>query len=164
MVTTWDYRLERLDENTLIVLVKMTTKPLIPFWYQIMKDYCKPKSNMLIAVIEFKILWQSDISLQEFSTEARLLCDQCKYPDEAKGRLLWSSLPLEVKSKKVYYGCIEKGSDHPFVEALDIVQPEGSPVLCRLMQTIMGDNRCPQAQGTATDQREGKWRSPTKEQ
>ena len=90
------------------------------------EEYCKPKSNTLLAATELKRLEQGDMSLPEFITKTSLLVDSCAYPSQARDRILRDAIVLGIKSEKAYYKCVEKGSDLTLEEALEIVQSEDS--------------------------------------
>ena len=96
------------------------------FLFEKIEEYCKPKSNTLLAATELKRLEQGDISLQEFITRTTLLVDSCTYPSQARDRILRDAIVLGIKSEKAYYKCVEKGSDLSLEEALEIVQSEDS--------------------------------------
>ena len=90
------------------------------------EEYCKPKSNTLLAATELKRLEQGDMSLSEFITKTTLLVDSCAYPSQAGDRILRDAIVLGIKSEKAYYKCVEKDSDLTLEEALEIVQSEDS--------------------------------------
>ena len=89
------------------------------------EEYCKPKSNPLLAATELKRLEQGDMSLPEFITKTTLLVDSCTYPSQARDRILRDAIVLGIKSEKAYYKCVKKGSV-TLEEALEIVQSEDS--------------------------------------
>ena len=90
-----------------------------------LKENCKPKSNLQLVATKFKIPQQGGLSLPEFITKDSLLCDQCEYLVEAKHRLLHNAIVMGGISQKAYYKCTEKYSNLTIVEALHILQSEG---------------------------------------
>ena len=84
-------------------------RPSYPF--NRIEEYCKPKSNTLLAATELKRLEQGDMSLSEFITKTTLLVDSCAFPSQARNRILKDAIVLGIKSEKAYYKCVEKGSD-----------------------------------------------------
>ena len=90
------------------------------------EEYCKPKSNTLLAATELKRLEQGDMNVPEFITKTTLLVDSCANPSQARGRILRVAIVLGIKSEKAYYKCVEKGSDLTLEEAQEIVQSEHS--------------------------------------
>ena len=58
-----------------------------PYW-QLFKDYAKPRSNSLIAVVELKRLFQGSMTLEQFVTKATLLVDAAGYPARHKDRMV----------------------------------------------------------------------------
>ena len=75
------------------------------------EEYCKPKSNTLLAAIELKRLEQGEMSLPEFITKTTLLVHSCAYPSQARDRILRDAIVLGIKSEKAYYKCVEKDSN-----------------------------------------------------
>ena len=84
--------------------------------------WTKPKSNELIAASAFRRLEQGSLSVSEYIDKATVLCDQCKYPQEARDRLLRDAIVIGLQSKEAYYRCIEKGSDLTLQEAMTIAR------------------------------------------
>ena len=75
------------------------------FLFEKIEEYCKPKSNTLLAATELKRLEQGDMNLQEFITKTTLLVDSCAYPPQARDRILRDAIVLGIKSEKAYYKC-----------------------------------------------------------
>ena len=96
------------------------------FLFEKIEEYCKPKSNTLLAATELKQLEQGDMSLPKFITKTTLLADSCAYPSQARDRILRDAIVLGIKSEKAYYKCVEKGSDLTLEEVLEIAQSEDS--------------------------------------
>ena len=53
----------------------MSKKKLRTYW-QLFKDYTKPRLNSLISIIELKQLFQGSMTLEQFITKATLLVDK----------------------------------------------------------------------------------------
>ena len=67
---------------------EVTSKKELRTYWQLFKDYAKPRSNSLIVVVELKRLFQGSISLEQFVTKATLLMDEVGYPARHKDRMM----------------------------------------------------------------------------
>ena len=63
-----------------VMIQRQCLKKKLSTYWQLFKDYTKPRSNSLIVVIELKQLFQGSMTLEQFITKATLLMDQAGYP------------------------------------------------------------------------------------
>ena len=89
-------------------------------------DWTRPKSNALAAAANFRRLEKGALSLSEYIDKATVLCDQCEYIPEARDRLLRDAIVMELRSKKVYHKCVEKGSALTLEETITIAQNQNA--------------------------------------
>ena len=78
----WTVERKITDDNE-----EVTSKKKLRTYWQLFKDYTKPRSNNLIAVVELKRLFQGSRSLEQFVTRATLLLDEAGYPARHKYKM-----------------------------------------------------------------------------
>ena len=69
-----------------MMMKRQLLKRKLRTYWQPFKDYAKPRSNSLIAVVELKRLFQGSMTLEQFVTKATLLVDEARYPARTKGQ------------------------------------------------------------------------------
>ena len=67
---------------------EVTSRKKFKTYWQPFKDYAKPRSYSLIAVVELKRLFQGSMTLEQFVTKATLLVDEGGYPARHKDRMV----------------------------------------------------------------------------
>ena len=97
----------------------MSKKKFRTYW-QLFKDYKKPRSNSLIAVIELKWLFQGSMTLEQFVTKATLLVDEARYPVGHKDRMVCDTLIAGISNDTVCGKIIKKGPNNTLVQVLEI--------------------------------------------
>ena len=50
-------------------------------YFELFEEHIPPKSNALIAIVEFKRLFQGSMSLEDFHTKALRLVKEAEYPE-----------------------------------------------------------------------------------
>ena len=69
-----------------------TSKKKLRTYWQLFKDYTKPRSNSLVVVVELKRLFQGSMTLEQFVTKATLLLEEAGYPARQKDRMVCDTL------------------------------------------------------------------------
>ena len=75
LISQWTAEGKITDEDE----VETSKKKLKTYW-QLFKDFAKPRSNSLIAVVELERLFQGSMKLEHSVTKATLLVDEAGYP------------------------------------------------------------------------------------
>ena len=83
LISQWAAEVKITDDDE-----EVTSKKKLRTYWQLFKDYAKPRSNSLIAVVELKRLFQGSMTLEQFVTKATLLVDEAGYPARHKGRMV----------------------------------------------------------------------------
>ena len=81
------------------------------------EEYIHPKTNKLIAVVEFKWLFQGTLSLEDFHTKASRLVIQAGYTGDAKDRVLRDTIISGIASEKIRAKIVKEGHEvsSPFI-------------------------------------------------
>ena len=97
-----------------------TSKKKLRTCWQLFKDYTKPRSNSLIAVVKLKRLFQGSMTLEQFITKATLLADEAGYPARQKDRIVHDILIAGISSDVVRGKIIKKGPNVTLAQVFDI--------------------------------------------
>ena len=97
-----------------------TSKKKLRTNWQLFKDYTKLRLNSLIAVIEFKWLFQGSMTPGQFVTKATLLVDEARYPAGHKDRMVHDTLITDISNDTVHGKNIKKGPNITLAQVLEI--------------------------------------------
>ena len=101
-----------------------TFKKKLRIYWQLFKDYTKPRSNSLIAVVELKRLFQGSMTLEQFVTKATLLVDEARYPAGQKDRMVHDTLIAGISNDIVHGKIIKKGPNMTLAQGFEISRLE----------------------------------------
>ena len=101
-----------------------TSKKKLRTYWQLFKDYTKRRSNSLIAVVEFKRLFQGSMTLEQFVTKATLLMDEAGYSARQKDRMVHNTLIAGTSNDVVHGKIITKGPNKTLAQVLEISRLE----------------------------------------
>ena len=83
-----DHGMDLVDKWTTENKINDGNKDTLKTYWDQFEEYIHPKTNMLIAVVELKHLFQGTLSLEDFHTKAMRLVTQAGYEGAAKDRVL----------------------------------------------------------------------------
>ena len=101
-----------------------TSKKKLRSYWQLFKDYTKPRLNSLIAVVELKRLFQGSQTSEQFVTKATLLVDEARYPARQKHRMVNDTLIAGISNDVVCGKIIKKGPGITIAQVLEISRLE----------------------------------------
>ena len=101
-----------------------TSKKKLRTYWQLFKDYAKPRSNSLIAVVEIKRLFLGSMKLEQFVTEATLLVDEARYPARQKDMMVHDTLIAGISNDVVCGKIVKKGPNMTLAQVLEISRLE----------------------------------------
>ena len=101
-----------------------TSKKKLRTYWQLFKDYAKPGSNSLIAVVHLKRLFLGSMTLEQFVIKATLLVDEARYPTRQKDRMVCDTLIAGISNDIVCGKIIKKGPNVTLAQVLKISRLE----------------------------------------
>ena len=101
-----------------------TSKKKLRTYWQLFKDYTKPRSNSLIAVVECKRLFQGSMTLEQFVTKATLLVDEARYPARQMDRMVHDTLIAGISYDIVQGKIIKKSPNVTLAQVLEMSRLE----------------------------------------
>ena len=98
-------------------------KDISEYWKRF-EEHVKPQANKILNRYYLRNLKQNGRPLDAFLTEARLLIQNCGYPDEMQDEIMRDTLVFGTDHEAVRKKCITKGNDLTYEKARDIARTE----------------------------------------
>ena len=98
-------------------------KDINEYWKRF-EEHVEPQANKILNRYYLRNLKQNGRPLDAFLTEARLLIQNCSYPDEIQDEIMRDTLVFGTDHEAVRKKCITKGNDLTFEKARDIARTE----------------------------------------
>ena len=96
-------------------------------YFDLFEEHISQKSNILIAVVEFKRLFQSFMSLEDFHTKALHLVKEAEYPEgDTCDHILRDTLISGTASDKIQAKITKGGKDVTLPQVMEIARLEVS--------------------------------------
>ena len=83
---------------------------LITYW-NLFGEYIHPQTNQLIAIVEFKHLFQASMTLEDFHIKALHLATQAGHEGTTKERVLRDTIISGITSDKIRGKIVKEGKD-----------------------------------------------------
>ena len=98
-------------------------KNISEYWKRF-EEHVQPQANKILNRYYLRNLKQNGRPLDAFLTEARLLIQNCGYPDEMQDEIMRDTLVFGTDHEAVRKKCITKGNDLTYEKARDIARTE----------------------------------------
>ena len=121
-----DHGVDLVDKWTTEGAISDGNKNTLKTYWDKFDEYVHPQTNKLIAVVEFKRLFQGTLSLEDFHTKAIRLVTQAGYEGAAKDKVLRDTIISGIASEKIRDKIVKVGHEVTLNQVMEIARLEVS--------------------------------------